>query len=57
MLKKRNSEKRLNELHYTAALESLTNLFFDPTVSTSKCRENFERIKGEIDIFLQSLPE
>lgn len=46
-----------NEELYQAALETITELFRDKSVSVSDCRGNLEGLKDEINTLLESLPE
>ena len=44
-----------NEELYEAALASVARLFGDRSVSKRIAKENLENLKGEIDIFIDSL--
>ena len=44
-----------NEALYEAALEAISDLFGDRSVSKGTAKENLKNLKGEIDIFIDSL--
>ena len=46
-----------NDELYEKALDAITDLFCDLSVSVSTCRENLEALKDEIDICLDACPE
>lgn len=46
-----------NEELYQAAMDAITELFSDKSVSVSDCRGNLEGLKDEINTLLESLPE
>ncbi|MFA5416935.1 MAG: hypothetical protein WC341_00615 [Bacteroidales bacterium] len=44
-----------NDELYQKALEAITALFSDNSVSQEKCRENLQSLKGEIDQLIDTL--
>ena len=46
-----------NEELYQAAIDAITELFSDKSVSVSDCRANLEGLIEEIKMLLESLPD
>ena len=46
-----------NDELYDQAMEAITKLFSDTSVSPSKARENLRTLQGEIDDMIDTLPE
>jgi hypothetical protein len=46
-----------NEELYQQAMDAITRLFSDKSVSVSTARENLNSLIGKIEILLDSLPE
>jgi len=46
-----------NEELYQAAMDAITALFSDKSVSVSVCRENLDTLLTEIETMMDSLPE
>lgn len=44
-----------NEELYDAAVEAISKLFGDRSVSQAQAKENLRNLKGEIDVFIDSL--